>query len=108
MLGCFMDAILARMGVFVFDGVVLPLWLIAMWYMFSMSLPFAFGFLRTKFLLAAFMGAIGATTSYVGGSAFRADIQLMESLAMAAFAIALSWSVFLPYAYFQLMRMEEQ
>ena len=105
-LGIFMDAMLFRSGVIVGVSLYPPIWLILLWCMFSLTLPFAFGFLKGRYGLAAFLGATGGSMSYISGSLLRSDVSLMSPFIASVVIIAVAWAIFLPLMYYRLSKAE--
>ena len=74
---------------------VVPYWLVCLWIMFALALPFGFGFIRKHNALAIGLGLFGAPLSYVAGAAGRGDAMLMSPIWQSVLCIGVSWAVVL-------------
>lgn len=94
--GVVMDALLSYFGIYRFhQGELLPLWLVALWVAFAVSVPRSLGFLARFPLLAILFGAVGGTLSYFGGSKLGA-VTLAEPLTTSLAMIAVLWAILFP------------
>ena len=70
--GCFVDSLLAHLGVFVFSPapalMPIPLWLIAIWLGFAGTLRGSLSWLSGRPLLMAILAGIGAPLAYLGAA----------------------------------------
>lgn len=96
--GYFWDSLWIYFGVMQMPSAWPPLWLGILWFVFSLSLPYAFFFLLNRPILAAVLGAFGGAGSYLGAINFRADIDLGVSFGVGFVCLALFWGVFFPLA----------
>ena len=69
-LGCTLDLLLFRLGVFTGDGLSLlpPFWLVCLWPVLATTLLHAFASLRGRYFIAGLLGAIGGVASYTAGT----------------------------------------
>ena len=69
-LGCILDLLLFRFGVFTGAGLSLlpPFWLVCLWPVLATPLLHAFASLRGRYFMAALLGAIGGVASYTAGT----------------------------------------
>lgn len=74
---------------------VIPYWLVSLWLMFALALPFGFGFIRKHNALAVGFGVFGAPLSYVTGAISRDDVMLMSPIWQSVLCIGVSWAVIL-------------
>lgn len=74
---------------------VIPYWLVCLWIMFALALPFGFGFIRKHNVLAVGLGLLGAPLSYIAGAAGRDDAMLMSPIWQSVLCIGVSWAVVL-------------
>lgn len=84
-------------------GLIVPVWMIALWLNFSIVLRPLLSFFRQRLLLAALLGGIGGVVAYRGGAELGA-----LSLAGGTYAllsIGLAWSALFPFAVYVDARM---
>lgn len=99
LLGYVTDSALVLTGLIAFPafthlGGPSPLWMIALWVGFAMTLRHSLGWLRGRYLLGAALGAIFGPLAYFAGEKLGA-ISLIAGNA-SLLAVALQWSVALP------------
>lgn len=96
-IGIAIDAFWVYSGVIQLSSVdkLIPYWLVALWLMFALALPFGFGFIRKHNLLAAGLGLFGAPLSYIAGAAGRDDAMLMSPIWQSVLCIGVSWAAVL-------------
>jgi len=92
LLGYGLDSSLVLVGAIAFPeaarlGWPAPLWMAALWLMFSMTLRQSLGWLRGRYLLAALLGALGGPAAYWAGAQLGAVQLLGGGRALAAVAI---------------------
>jgi hypothetical protein len=89
---------------------VAPLWILAMWAGFALTLNHSMHFLRDRLLWAALFGLVGGPLAYWGaGRAFDAVSYPGDAL-LAKLLLALAWAAVLPALYVfddRLQRREE-
>ena len=89
-----------------YTSTLLPYWLIALWFCFSLALPIAFGFLKKHFALCIVFGLSGAPLSYLSGAKLRGDIEFMEPFWLSLVFVGIAWSALLCLAIFWLRKMD--
>jgi len=101
LLGVIIDGSLFQIGLFSSSaseirGIVFPpLWLLCLWVSVATLFAHSLAFLRSRYLLAAFMGTVGPTLSYFVG-ANMAGIILSEPVEVTLLIVAIIWSLVLP------------
>ena len=74
--GCLVDMTLLMFGAIAFpfspSEVLPPLWMTFLWINFAVSLRYALAFLRERYVLSFFIGAIGGPLAYLSGEAVGA------------------------------------
>ncbi len=97
-LGLVVDTILITGGWMMFRaGVVLdpfpPYWMVALWLLFATTLNHSLAWLKSRRLMAAFLGFIGGPLAYYAGAKLgAAEISFPESL----LAIGTAWAIAMP------------
>ncbi len=76
-----------------FSGVA-PYWILAMWALFSTTLNYSMGWLKSNLLLASVMGAVFGPLSYLAGQRLGA-IELVDYRSSMV-ALAVIWAVVMP------------
>ncbi|MCW8926697.1 MAG: DUF2878 domain-containing protein [Xanthomonadales bacterium] len=71
-----------------------PYWILAMWALFSTTLNYSMGWLKSSLPLASVMGAVFGPLSYLAGQRLGA-IELLEPL-YGLLALAFIWAVVMP------------
>ena len=71
-----------------------PLWILALWLLFSTTLPTALRWLQTQLRLASFLGAVAAPLAYYGAE--RLGALSLPSAWPALSAQAAGWALLLP------------
>lgn len=100
LLGTFIDTSFIHIGVFVFEShsFVIPLWLVAIWVSFSLTLNSSLSFLKHSIKLQYVIGAIAPPFSYFAGSKLGA-VTFGYSLPISLVAISITWLCLLPFLY---------
>ncbi|MEH6568487.1 MAG: DUF2878 domain-containing protein [Halioglobus sp.] len=95
-LGCLLDQLLFRVGVFTGAGlsVLPPLWMACLWPVLASTLLHAFSTLRGRYFLSAFLGAIGGAVSYTAGT--RLTEVAFGSAVYGPMAVGLLWAMLFP------------
>ena len=93
-LGCMVDMTLLIFGAIAFpfssSEIIPPLWMAFLWVNFSVSLRYAFGFLRERYALAACIGVVGGPLAYLSG-------ELVGALTVPNIVlVAILWAVATP------------
>lgn len=73
---------------------VAPYWILAMWALFSTTLNYSMGWLKSNLLLASVMGAVFGPLSYLAGQRLGA-IELVDYRSSMV-ALAVIWAVVMP------------
>jgi len=76
-----------------FSGIA-PYWILAMWALFSTTLNYSMGWLKSSLLLASVMGAVFGPLSYLAGQRLGA-IELVN-FRSSMVALAVIWAVVMP------------
>lgn len=66
-IGIAVDVLSLQAGLFRVPGGGFPLWLAALWLLFATTLNHCLAWLRGRWMLAALLGSLGGTASYVAG-----------------------------------------
>lgn len=95
--GLLLDTLLLAGGVFQFDTVWLPFWLVLLWGWFSLFWLLVFSPFLQRSLAVALFGLIGGPIAYWGGAQLSNSLQIMAEagfwLVMApAWAVLLLWA----------------
>jgi hypothetical protein len=77
-----------------FSPPLAPLWILALWLLFSTTLHVSLRWLQSNFRLAALLGALAAPLAYLGAARFGA-LELPQPLPALA-AQAAGWALLLP------------
>jgi hypothetical protein len=98
-LGIVVDAVLSATGVYQFpDGVLVPLWLMCLWFGFAAVLARSLAYLGTRPLFAALAGAIAFPLNYWAGQRLGA-VEFAHSLTLTLPIIAACWVIALPLMF---------
>ncbi len=99
--GIAVDASLTVAGVFVFpeSGLILPLWLIALWFAFCATLRQGLVWFRGHYWLAALLGGFSAALTYIGAAGLGA-VELGLPIWQVFLLLALIWSLLFPCLVF--------
>lgn len=73
----------------------MPFWLVAVWLMFSMTLCHVFSWLHHRLGVGAFLGAVFAPLSYLGGGVW-APVSLAQPLWQSLGIMAVIWLLLFP------------
>ena len=82
---------------------LLPYWLISLWAVFSLLLPYSLSWLTKNLPLAAVLGAIGGGFSYWLGERLGA-IQLQDPILLSTTIYTIQWGIFTVIAFLLLRR----
>ena len=101
-IGILIDNTIARFNFVSFAETItnsfpLPAWLIVLWLVFSLMLPYSLYWLRKNLTIAAIAGAIGGCFSYVLGHHLGA-LNLSEPLWLSSAVYFIVWGTFFPLA----------
>jgi len=100
--GIFIDSILSHLNIISFTEIPakilpLPAWLIALWLVFSLMVPYSLYWLRKNLFVAAMAGAIGGCFSYFLGHKLGA-LNLGDPLWLSSAVYFIFWGAFFPVA----------
>ena len=98
--GLAVDMTWMKIGVFQMPTVLPPPWLAILWFAFSLSLPYAFYFLREQVLFSSVLGGLGGGFSYLSAISFRPDVKFGISSWLALVCIGFLWSILFPVALY--------
>ena len=98
LLGYSIDALWLKFGIIEMPQSLPPLWLAMLWCGFSLSLPYAFFFLRHRTKFAIILGGVGGASSYASAIAIRGDVAFGVPLWMGVIYIAMWWAILFPSA----------
>ncbi|MDE2177005.1 MAG: DUF2878 domain-containing protein [Xanthomonadaceae bacterium] len=103
LLGCLLDSLYAGSGVLAFAAALptpalAPIWIIAIWMAFALTLTTTFRFLDGHPWVAALLGAIGAPLSYLAAARGWHAVTFPHGEAAAMAALAAGWALALPVA----------
>ena len=95
-IGVIVDQLLFYFGVFVVDGkaALPPLWLSCLWPVLATTLMHAFSSLQSRYALAAVLGGIGGTASFIAGT--RLTSVAFESALFGPIIIGIVWAFLFP------------
>lgn len=98
--GVVADGFLLKLGFIAFDsgviaGIVIPLWMMALWANFATSLNLTLAFLHRRHLLSALLGAVGGAVAYMGGVRLGA-LSMPHDMWMGGGVVAIEWALVTP------------
>jgi len=99
-IGTLIDSALAQMGFFVFEqqSLVIPIWLIAIWLSFALTLNSSLSFLERSIKLQCLLGAIAPPFSYLAGHKLGA-VDFDFPLIITMLTISFIWAHLLPLCF---------
>jgi len=77
---------------------LIPAWLAALWFVFSLMVPYSLYWLRKNYGIAAIVGAIGGSFSYFLGHKLGALV-LSDPIWLSTTIYFAVWGIFLPLAF---------
>jgi len=100
-LGFALDSTFAQLGAMRFEAVVpwagfAPIWMVALWTSFALTLNHSLSFLQARMLLAALLGGIGAPLAYWAASRGWHALAFPEEPAVVIAIVAVVWAVLMP------------
>ncbi|MGL6289111.1 MAG: DUF2878 domain-containing protein [Silanimonas sp.] len=103
-MGLVADSLLAISGILAFASpwpstLVAPVWILAMWAGFALTLNHSMAFLRGRWLAAAVFGAVGGPLAYWGAARGFDAVDFGLGLPVAMLALAVTWGVAMPALY---------
>ena len=101
-IGILIDSAISKFNFISFSGILadhipLPAWLVVLWLVFSLMLPYSLYWLRKKLTIAAIAGAIVGCFSYVLGHHLGA-LNLSDPLWLSSTMYFIVWGAFFPLA----------
>ncbi|NND82020.1 MAG: DUF2878 domain-containing protein [Gammaproteobacteria bacterium] len=98
-IGLLWDSALVWFGVLQYEHGLLapflaPHWIVAMWALFATTINGSLGWVKTNWLLAALMGAVGGPLSFYAG--YKLGAVQIPDMALAMALLAAGWAVFMP------------
>lgn len=97
-LGIGVDAVLSALGVFDFGPVLLPIWLMALWFAFAITLTRALAVFGRKPWIAGAVGSVGVPFNYWVGAKMGAVILPLDLLTTGIILVCV-WALLLPLLY---------
>jgi len=99
-IGFSFDTVNLSLDVFSLNGTarfphLCPVWLAALWAMFGTTLHGSLGWLAGRYWLAAILGAVAGTISYLGGARLGA-VTMNPDLAFSVTVLACGWAAAMP------------
>lgn len=92
--GITLDSVLQYSGVLSFTGSIwLPLWMLALWLVFSLVVVQVFSAYLQNYWIAALSAAVAGPMAYLGGAALSGQMQV-SSTTEAYIALALCWGCY--------------
>jgi Protein of unknown function (DUF2878) len=100
-LGVCIDSIFASSGLIKYDAAwpiegIAPLWIMALWLSFSLTLNHSMAFLRNNVTLAAAFGLIGGPLAYFGADRLFNVLDFGGDTLTVVLALAVAWAVAIP------------
>lgn len=104
-IGIAVDVVLTLAGVFVFEAVfIVPMWLVALWWVFAAALYRSFAKIGQSLWLAAVLGGIAVPLNYRVGAGLGA-VSLPYGELMSLTVLVAVWSLLLPLLYWVSQRL---
>jgi len=102
-MGCLLDSAFAAYGVLAFAAAVpspalAPIWIVAIWMAFALTLTSTFRFLDGHPWLAALLGTVGAPLTYLAAAHGWNAVTFPRGETLAMSALAAGWALALPVA----------
>lgn len=102
MIGIILDITLTQVNILSFpntanNSLPIPAWLMALWFVFSLMVPYSLYWLGKNLKIAAIAGAIGGSFSYFLGHQLGA-LQLAEPVIVSAGVYFIKWGIIFPAA----------
>ncbi|MBS0556406.1 MAG: DUF2878 domain-containing protein [Proteobacteria bacterium] len=108
--GFVVDSACVRSGLFVYATPVpaagfAPVWIVALWMSFALTLNHSLAYLRRNLPLAAVLGAIGAPLAYLAAARGWGALAISTRPAVALGALAIAWSILSPALFWLAARL---
>jgi hypothetical protein len=102
LIGIMLDSFLTKLNILSFPDFIdstlpIPLWLMALWFVFSLMIPYSLYWLGKNLKLAAIAGAIGGSFSYFLGHKLGA-LLLADSVILSVGIYFIMWGAIIPLA----------
>jgi hypothetical protein len=106
--GFIVDSLCIRCGLFVYAAPVpspdyAPVWIVALWMSFALTLNHSLAWLKSHLPLASVLGAVGAPLAYLAAARGWHALAIAADPTLAFGALALAWAILTP-ALFWLAR----
>jgi len=100
MAGFAVDSTFAQSGLISYNAPVpwpqlAPVWIVALWASFALTLNHSLAYLKTHLILAAVLGALGAPLAYTAAAKWGA-LSLAQPTSTSLLILAATWAVFTP------------
>ena len=111
-IGLTLDTLYIRSGLIAYNGELLwsgaaPLWILALWANFALTLNGCLGWLRERLKLAAVLGFVGGPLSYYGGIAVGTATVSGDS-ALLFGIIGVAWAIVVPFLLWLALQFAER
>jgi hypothetical protein len=98
--GLVVDTATVQLGILSFPAqlgpaAIAPLWIVALWMQFGMTLRFCFSWLSGRYLLAAVLGFFGGPLSFLAGARLGA-VEVGEPFVVSLLLLGAIWAAALP------------
>ena len=95
-IGIAFDGLLSYTGVFIFDNnILMPPWLICLWFAFPSALTRGLRFLNKSWLLCVVLGGFGGASSYLSGAYFGA-VEFGYDTMTTGIILVVHWAILFP------------
>jgi hypothetical protein len=99
--GFFVDSFCIRGGLFVYAAPVpspdyAPIWIVALWMSFALTLNHSLAWLKSHLPLASVLGAVGAPLAYLAAARGWHALAIAADPTLAFGALALAWAILTP------------
>ena len=99
--GFIVDSFCIRGGLFVYAAPVpspdyAPIWIVALWMSFALTLNHSLAWLKSHLPLASVLGAVGAPLAYLAAARGWNALAIAADPALAFGALALAWAILTP------------
>jgi hypothetical protein len=100
LLGLMVDTVTVQAGIFHFPSQLgpsslAPMWIVALWMQFGMTLHYCFSWLSGRYWLSSAMGAVGGPLSFLAGARLGA-VEILSPVGINLVLLGLLWGVALP------------
>lgn len=100
LIGGLWDSFMVASGLLVyevgmFNNNLAPYWILSMWVLFATTLNVSLSWMKSRYFLAALLGAVAGPFAYFAGSKLGAVI--MPDTIVSSLVIALGWALIMPW-----------